>query len=61
LKDAGVMQLATLKTAYKTYEEAQDIDLTDPAIVVFIGALAQFGLLDGPERPARIISGYPPE
>ncbi|MDR3351903.1 MAG: hypothetical protein LBO00_02590 [Zoogloeaceae bacterium] len=62
LKQFGPIQKATLRTAMKAYETASEINLDDPGVVLFVGALAQMGLLEGdPEtRTKTILAGYPP-
>jgi hypothetical protein len=61
LRHFDIMLLATLKTAYKNYEAVKDFDLDDPGTVLFVGTLAQLGLLESPARATRILSGLPPE
>jgi hypothetical protein len=56
------IQRATLRTAVKTYETASEIDLDDIGTVMFVGALAQMGLLEGEAevRVQTILAGYAP-
>jgi hypothetical protein len=62
LQALGVIERAQLRTAVKAYESATEIDLDEPAVQQFVGALAQMGLLDGEAetRVQTILSGLPP-
>jgi hypothetical protein len=60
LSQLDPMQKAVLRTAVKSYETAQEVDLDEPAVQQFIGLLAQMGLLDNPERAAVILAGEAP-
>ncbi|GHT89850.1 hypothetical protein AGMMS49545_01340 [Betaproteobacteria bacterium] len=61
LRHFGVMHIATLTTAYKSYEAVKDFDLDNSGTVLFVGTLADLGLLDNPTRAERILAGLPPE
>ncbi|MDR0673343.1 MAG: hypothetical protein LBF93_06735 [Zoogloeaceae bacterium] len=61
LENLGVIDRAKLRTAMASYRDAQEINLDDPGMMVFVGLLAQLGLLDSADRAARIFSGQTPE
>jgi hypothetical protein len=58
----GPIEKATLRTAMKAYETASEINLDDAGVAMFVGALAQMGLLegDGEVRRQTILAGYAP-
>jgi hypothetical protein len=62
LAQFGPIEKATLRTAMKAYEAASEINLDDPGTVMFVGALAQMGLLEGDAetRVKTILAGYAP-
>jgi hypothetical protein len=62
LSQFGPLEKATLRTAMKAYETAAEINLDDTGTQMFIGALAQMGLLEGDAqvRQQTILAGYPP-
>jgi hypothetical protein len=62
LSNFGPIEKATLRTAMKAYESASEINLDDRGVVIFVGALAQMGLLEGEAevRVKTILGGYAP-
>jgi hypothetical protein len=62
LSQFGPLEKATLRTAMKAYETASEINLDDPGTQLFVGALAQMGLLEGDAtmRTQTILAGVAP-
>lgn len=56
---AGVKYRDILRTGYKSFSEATELNVTTQKVQLIVQVMAQVGILDAPDRAAVILKGVP--